>query len=225
MIFNPPDKKNGALNSTGMLKSSPVSAGEMDAPTERAMAVTPDAAERSSGATTAIVYDWRVGTSIWEMLNRRRRTPFAWYNLVGSFATATGALAGGWLAQILQSNEWPALEAYRVVLAGYALGGLILLLLFLNLTKSVEVKAIHDGTKRVLGLHRSRNVVFKLSSLFALDAFAGGLLVQSLMAYWLHVRFGVESGDGIHVDILSDIRGVNDLGQTQQPGVFQVIFQ
>ena len=67
-------------------------------------------------------------------------------------------------------------------------------MLFLNLTKSVEVKATQDTTKRVLGLHRSRNVVFKLSSLFAMDAFAGGLLVQSLMAYWFHVRFGVESG-------------------------------
>jgi MFS family permease len=43
-------------------------------------------------------------------------------------------------------------------------------------------------------LHRSRNVVFKLSSLFALDAFAGGLLVQSLIAFWFHTRFGVEAG-------------------------------
>src|SRR5678815_4791344 len=48
--------------------------------------------------------------------------------------------------------------------------------------------------RRVLGLHRSRAVVFKLSSLFAMDAFAGALLVQSLIAYWFHVRFGVESG-------------------------------
>jgi MFS family permease len=46
----------------------------------------------------------------------------------------------------------------------------------------------------LLGLHRSRNVVFKLSSLFALDAFAGGLLVQSLVAFWFHMRFGVEAG-------------------------------
>jgi MFS family permease len=46
----------------------------------------------------------------------------------------------------------------------------------------------------VLGLHQSRNVVFKLSSLFALDAFAGGLLVQSFLAYWFHVKFGVETG-------------------------------
>jgi MFS family permease len=126
--------------------------------------------------------------------DKRRTHFFAWYNLAGSFATATGALAGGWLAQVLQDNGWAALEAYRVVLMGYALGGFIILLLFLNVTKSIEVAQAQDTTRRVLGLHRSRAVVLKLSSLFALDAFAGGLLVQSMFAYWFHIRFGVESG-------------------------------
>lgn len=126
--------------------------------------------------------------------NKRRTQFFAWYNLVGSFATASGALTGGWLAQVLQDQAWTALESYRVVLIGYAIGGFLLLFLFLYLTTSIEVEAAQDTTKRVLGLHRSRSVVFKLSSLFAMDAFAGGLLVQSLMAYWFHVRFGVESG-------------------------------
>ncbi|RPJ23363.1 MAG: MFS transporter [Chloroflexi bacterium] len=126
--------------------------------------------------------------------NTKRTQFFAWYALVGSFATALGALTGGWLAQVLQDNAWTALESYRVVLIGYALGGFLLLLLFLSLTRSVEVEAVQDDTKRILGLHRSRKVVFKLSSLFAMDAFAGGLLVQSLIAYWFHVRFGVESG-------------------------------
>jgi len=126
--------------------------------------------------------------------DKSRTQFFAWYNLVGSFATATGALGGGWLAQILQDNSWTALESYRVVLIGYAIGGFLLLVLFLNLTKSIEVGVTQDETKRVLGLHRSRTVVFKLSSLFAMDAFAGALLVQSLMAYWFHVRFGVDSG-------------------------------
>ena len=126
--------------------------------------------------------------------SKRRTRIFAWYNLAGSFATATGALSGGWLAQVLQDNEWTALDSYRLVLTGYALGGFLLLLLFVNLSKGVEVEASQDRSKRVLGLHRSRNVVFKLSSLFAMDAFAGGLLVQSLLAYWFHVRFGIESG-------------------------------
>jgi MFS family permease len=126
--------------------------------------------------------------------DKKRTQFFAWYALVGSFATAVGALSGGWLAQALQERAWTALEAYQVVLMGYALGGLLLWLLFLRLTRSVEVEAAQDATKRVLGLHRSRSVVFKLSALFAMDAFAGGLLVQSLIAYWFHVRFGVESG-------------------------------
>jgi predicted MFS family arabinose efflux permease len=43
-----------------------------------------------------------------------------------------------------------------------------------------------------LGLHRSRKVVIKLSALFSLDAFAGGLVIQSIVAYWFHIRFGVE---------------------------------
>src|SRR5215211_5462962 len=126
--------------------------------------------------------------------NKRRTQIFAWYNLVGSFATATGALSGGWLAQGLQNNGWTTLESYRLVLVGYAFGGFQLLLFFFNLSKRVEVEAAPDTIKRILGLHRSREVVFKLSSLFAMDAFAGGLLVQSLMAYWFHVRFGVEAG-------------------------------
>jgi MFS family permease len=126
--------------------------------------------------------------------NTRRTQMFAWYNLAGSFATATGALAGGWLAQGLQNNQWTALESYRLVLIGYAIGGFLLLVLFLNLSQHVEVETAAHTTKRVLGLHRSRDVVFKLSSLFAMDAFAGGLLVQSLMAYWFHARFGIEVG-------------------------------
>ncbi|HLO28344.1 MAG TPA: MFS transporter, partial [Anaerolineales bacterium] len=130
-----------------------------------------------------------------QLIPSARRTQFfAWYALVGSLATASGALTGGWLAQILQSNHWTPLASYRVVLIGYALGGFLLLLLFLNLTKSIEVEPTRDTARRIFGLHRSRKVVFKLSSLFALDAFAGGLLVQSLIAYWFHVRFGVEAG-------------------------------
>ena len=135
--------------------------------------------------------------SLTQLISNEKRTHiFAWYNLVGSFATATGALAGGWLAQSLQLSGWTALESYRFVLVGYALGGFILLILFLNLSSSIETHAQYAvrNTQSVLGLHQSRNVIFKLSALFALDAFAGGLIVQSMFAYWFFVRFGVDAG-------------------------------
>lgn len=41
-------------------------------------------------------------------------------------------------------------------------------------------------------MHRSRGVVFRLASLFSLDAFAGGFVIQSLVAYWFHLRFGAD---------------------------------
>ena len=126
--------------------------------------------------------------------NEERTQLFAWYNLAGSFASAAGALAGGWLAQNLINVGHPRVDAYFVIIAGYAVGGIILFLLFINLSPHIEATKQTDEIKRVLGLHQSRSVVFKLSSLFALDAFAGGLLVQSFLAYWFHIKFGVETG-------------------------------
>jgi MFS family permease len=126
--------------------------------------------------------------------DKKRTRVFAWYNLAGSFATATGALAGGWLAQVLQDNGWTKLAAFQFLLAGYALAGVALALGFLTLSATVEVVPAPITQNRLLGLHNSRAVVFKLSALFALDAFAGGLIAQSMFALWLYVRFGVETG-------------------------------
>jgi MFS family permease len=126
--------------------------------------------------------------------DKSRTKLFAWYNLGGSFSSAFGALGGGWLAQALQTNGWTAFESYRFILMGYALGGLILAIMFLGVSPAIEAAQTQNQNKKVLGLHRSRKVVFKLSALFSIDAFAGGLLVQSMMAYWFHVKFGVDTG-------------------------------
>ena len=125
--------------------------------------------------------------------NKRTQT-FAWYNLAGSFATATGALVGGALAQLLQGKGYTSLDSYRVVLMGYTLIGGLLVVLFLLLSHSVEAPKLAEAssTPRKLGLHKSRAVVYRLSSLFALDAFAGALVVQSMVAYWFNIKFGVQ---------------------------------
>src|SRR6185436_7042992 len=44
----------------------------------------------------------------------------------------------------------------------------------------------------LMGLHRSRGVVLRMSALFGMDAFAGGFIVQSLIAYWFYIRFGTD---------------------------------
>jgi MFS family permease len=134
--------------------------------------------------------------SLTQLVPGERRTQlFAWYNLVGSFATAVGALCGGGLAQVLQGAGVAALDSYRAVVVGYAAIGAILGLLFSRLSPLVEALPIggRPASGR-FGLTRSRRVVFKLAALFSLDAFAGGFVVQSIIAYWFHSRFGVEPG-------------------------------
>jgi MFS family permease len=130
--------------------------------------------------------------------DQRRTQVFSWYNLVGSFATALGALAGGLGAQALQGQGYAAEASYRAVIIGYAVLGAVLVILFLRLSPAVEVTAEAASgaapAKAFLGLHRSKGVIFRLAALFSLDALAGGFVIQSLVAYWFHLRFGVEPG-------------------------------
>ena len=131
--------------------------------------------------------------------NERRTQLFAWYNLVGSFATALGALAGGWLMQGFTTGGTTPLAAYRAVIIGYAILGAALLIIFTRLSQAVEAPQVQNTGKPIarqpgtfLGLHKSRNVVLRLSALFALDAFGGAFVLQSMLAYWFHLKFGVE---------------------------------
>jgi len=132
------------------------------------------------------------------ILDRHRTRVFAWYNLVGSFATALGALCGGGLAQLLTGYGMEPLGSYRVVVIGYAVLGIALLVLFAFLSARVEAPLStpdQSGEARLkpfLGLSHSRAVVLRLAALFSLDAFAGGFVIQSILAYWFHTRFGVE---------------------------------
>jgi len=127
-----------------------------------------------------------------------RRTPtFAWYNLAGYVATAVGALAAGFLTQALLAVGLVAVDAYRVIVVGYAVVGLLMAAVFWRVGAAVEVPAAElsadDGIARRLGLGaRSRGIVARLSLLFSLDAFGGGFIPQSLMAYWFHLHYGVE---------------------------------
>lgn len=130
-----------------------------------------------------------------------RTKVFAWYNLAGYLASAAGALAGGWVAQTLVAAGFARDDAYRALLLGYAGVGAAIGILFLLVSRAVEVApnpagagAPHVGLSARFGLHRSRGIVLKLSGLFALDAFAGGFIIQSLIVYWFHVRFGMDTG-------------------------------
>jgi MFS family permease len=128
----------------------------------------------------------------------RRMDVFAWYNLVGSVATAFGALAGGLTVHAAKLLGLDGASSYTPVLICYAALGGVLAALFLALSPSVEPTRVADDSSVAqvpssLGLHRSRPMVLRLSVLFALDAFGGGFIMQSILAFWLHKRFGIDA--------------------------------
>jgi MFS family permease len=123
---------------------------------------------------------------------RRRTSRFAWYGLTGAVAGAAGSLSAGLAAGRLQALGGSAAESYRAVVVGYALLGACLLPVFALLGPAVEVRSAPAAPPAPAGLHRSRRIVLGLAALFSLDAFAGGFVIQSFLAYWLHARFGVE---------------------------------
>jgi len=127
---------------------------------------------------------------------RSRTEVFAWYTLTGSIATALGALSGGAAAGMVQKASFSASDSYRAVVLLYAALGVALALLFTRLSSGAEVKPLEQAASKAsawdfLGVANSGSIVVKLSSLFALDAFGGGFVVQSFAAYWFYLRFAV----------------------------------
>jgi MFS family permease len=122
---------------------------------------------------------------------------FAWYTLTGSMATALGALFGGVISQALQHRSMTQVASYRSIVLVYACLGIVLACLFTRLSSLVEVNNHSEtGTAspigNFMGLGKSRNIVLKLSGLFALDSFGGGFVIQSFAAYWFYLRFGAD---------------------------------
>ncbi len=120
--------------------------------------------------------------------NRRNRL-FGLYNTVGALAGAAGALFAGAPALLQAFFGLSAAEGLRAMFVLYAALAVCVFILFAVLSPAVEL-ARTAGQPAISGLRRSRRTVFTLATLFGLDSLAGGFVVQSLLAFWFHLRWG-----------------------------------
>jgi predicted MFS family arabinose efflux permease len=100
-------------------------------------------------------------------------------------AGAAGALAAG-APDLLATLGWSSIGALRAMFVLYAVIGLAVWLLFLRLPDPPAPKE-----KPSAALGPSRGIVWRLAGLFSVDSFAGGLMINSLLALWLFERFGM----------------------------------
>ena len=117
--------------------------------------------------------------------DQHRTTVFSAYNLIGSLFGAMGALAVG----LPSLFSIPQITGYRFLVWGYVICAVVMMIIFCLLSPAIEGKPKIVSQKRVIGVQRSRGIVAKLAGLFALDAFAGGFIVQSIVAYWFYLRY------------------------------------
>jgi len=116
-----------------------------------------------------------------------RTSVFARYSFVGSIFAALGALAAAvpdWLAG---RAGWPMLDALRAMFVVYAVIGAAVWALYLRMPEPPAGEAQPPPS----ALGPSRGIVFRLAGLFSVDSFAGGLVINALLALWLFERFGM----------------------------------
>lgn len=122
----------------------------------------------------------------------QRTSAFARYSLVGATIGAAGALAAGLpslVASALGIGVRPVMQASFI---GYALIGVSMAAIYRHLPR--EPQATDTARPAALGAS-SRRTVYKLAALFSLDAFGGGLAIQSMLVLWLHLHFGLTPAD------------------------------
>jgi MFS family permease len=121
-----------------------------------------------------------------------RTRAFGWYNVFGFLPAALGALVAGLSLGGALASGTSALAAYRGMLWTYAGGGVVLTAICLRIgARPLPRGGASSLPVGVLGLGSSRGVVLQLAGLQAVDALAGGFIMQSLLAYWFSLRFGV----------------------------------
>jgi MFS family permease len=119
--------------------------------------------------------------------DRQRTAMFARYSLVGSLLAAAGSLAVALPAALASVSSMTSMHAMQAMFLLYALIACASGLVYRGLPKALATEA----RQAMAPLQQSKKRVYTLAALFSLDAFAGGFVVQSMVALWLYQRFGM----------------------------------
>ncbi len=119
--------------------------------------------------------------------DRHRTAVFARYSLVGTMLAALGSLAVALPSALAQATGLSTRASLQAMFVLYALLAILIAIAYRGLPPAQAV----DASRRMAPLTESKRRVYALAALFSLDAFGGGLIVQSMIALWLYQRFGV----------------------------------
>jgi MFS family permease len=136
---------------------------------------------------------------------KKRNTLYAIYNMVGTFAMSAGILLSGLPRIFVQHYGLNQIESIRPLFLLYSIIGLGVLGIYFLVSKRVEIdlgtgdnnnnqKIITNLSKPVRQAlsPKSKEIVGKLSALFAIDSFGGGFVIQGIVSFWFFTKFGAD---------------------------------
>jgi MFS family permease len=125
--------------------------------------------------------------------NRKRNTLFGFYNMAGTFAMGAGILIANLPVIIENELEFDQIYAIKLLFLFYSLLGILVLGIYLKLSSAIEIKKEKTSTPIAEILTpKSKKIVTKLSGLFAIDSFAGGFAIQSIVSFWFFTKFDID---------------------------------
>ncbi|HEU5220518.1 MAG TPA: MFS transporter [Candidatus Nitrosotalea sp.] len=122
---------------------------------------------------------------------KKRNSIFAIYNAVGTFAMSAGVLLSG-LPAILQNYGFDKIGAIKELFLIYAACAVVVLVIYMMLSKNIEVQENKSGMSIKNMSPKSKSIILKMSSLFAVDSFGGGFVIQSIISFWFYTKFGAD---------------------------------
>jgi MFS family permease len=138
--------------------------------------------------------------------NKKRNTAFALYNMAGTFAMSAGVLLSG-LPTILQEQyAMNQVESIKPLFLLYSALGIGVIGIYFMLSNKIEVLSGNTAKPVMQTLSpQSKQIVGRLSGLFAVDSFAGGFVIQSIVSLWFFSKFGV---DLAAISVIFSVAGV-----------------
>ncbi|MDE1828937.1 MAG: MFS transporter [Thaumarchaeota archaeon] len=124
---------------------------------------------------------------------KKRTSIFSIYNMVGTFAMSAGVLLSGLPHIFSQQLGIDKIGSIKILFLAYAACALVALGIYLVLSSRVEPSKKHENGSSLRNISpESRKIITKMSSLFAVDSFAGGFVIQSIVSLWFYTKFGAD---------------------------------
>ena len=125
---------------------------------------------------------------------KKRTSVFGIYNMIGTFAMSGGVLLSGLPNLLREHLGLGTVASVKILFLAYAACALVTLVIYLVMSEKVEGKARKGlSAPSLRGITpESRKIIAKMSSLFAVDSFGGGFVLQSIVSFWFYTKFGAD---------------------------------